>query len=135
MLSKSNIAGCDLQHSSIQYTVDKGVSDRQGGCQGSTSTPGPPSSCCGPGAGYAASDPGRITKPGNTSAAPALMEVVSIPPAKCSSPTPPTFKARATIHTPDFHHRKVSAHLLDHTPLDPAENTAVIMESAMQCLA
>src|SRR5260221_11127861 len=37
---------CDLQHSSIQYTADKCVSDRQGGCQ--RSKPGSPSSCCGP---------------------------------------------------------------------------------------
>src|SRR5260221_13090895 len=77
-------------------------------------------------AGLRQRPPGRLTKPGNTSAAPALMEVVSIPPAKCSSPTPPTFKARATIHTPYLHHGKASAHSLDHTLLDPAENTAII---------
>src|SRR5712691_724674 len=32
---------------------------------------------------------------------------------------PQFFKVRAIIHTPDFHHGKVSAHSLDHTPLDP----------------
>jgi len=47
---------------------------------------------------------------------------------------PQFFKARAIIHTPDFHHGKVSAHSLDYMPLDPAENTAIIMESARQRL-
>jgi hypothetical protein len=55
----------------------------------------------------------------STSAAPALMEGVSILPAKCSSPTPPTLHFLRGASHPNFHHGKFFAHSFDHTPLYP----------------